>query len=184
MNKADRIKKDRITREYLKECLDYCPNSGVFTWKARPRYHFRDKAAESRVNGRMAGKSAGAYSESEKFTYIIIDGKKFRAARLAVIHRIGQIGKRDIICVNGNGKDLRIINLKVVAANSGRTTRTWAHGASGHTGITMRGSKYEARLHLDGKVKYLGSSETIEAAIRLRKAAEQEYGIRQQKRSA
>ncbi len=183
MNIEEKIKIDRISQAYLRECLLYDPDEGTFTWRKRPLHHFKNEADMNRVNARHAGNRAGTYSKSENMTYLQIDGKKFRAAKLAVIHRIAQIGLKAIVCVNGDGSDLRIANLMAVNHSIASTTRPWVHGVSRTTGVRKaRGDRYEVRIHREGKVKYIGSSKDLEEAIAMRERALVEYGIRRQHR--
>ena len=183
MTLEEKVKLDRISQKYLRECLHYDPDEGTFTWRNRPLHHFKNEADMNRVNARHAGNRAGTYSKSENMTYLQLDGKKFRAAKLAVIHRIAPIGEKCIVCVNGDGSDLRITNLMAVSHSIASTTRPWIHGASRTTGVTKtKYGTYEARISHAGKVKYVGSAKNIDDAIALRQKAVAEYGIRKQHR--
>ena len=59
------IKKELIlTREHLKECLDYNPETGELVWKERPKSHFIEgrysaEAMRRKHNNKYAGKEAG-----------------------------------------------------------------------------------------------------------------------------
>ena len=44
---------------YLRERLDYNPETGVFIWRARPLEHFQNAALCGTWNTRYAGKSSG-----------------------------------------------------------------------------------------------------------------------------
>ena len=183
MTVEDKIKLDRITQKYLRECLLYDPDEGAFTWRNRPLYHFKDEDTMKRINYKMAGRPAGTYSKAENMTYLQIDGKKFRANKLAVIHRVGQIGKKLIICINGDGADIRIANLKAVDSDKKRSCRPWIHGPTRSTGIKLtKSGKYYARLFVDGKTIQVGTRATKEEAIELRNQAVKDYGIIKQKR--
>ncbi len=183
MTLEEKIKMDRITQKYLRECLLYDPEDGIFIWRARPISHFKDTASMNRINKKMAGRRAGTYSKSENLTYIYIDGKKFRANKLAVIHRVGQIGKKLIICVNGDGADIRMANLLAVDGKNKRSSRPWIHGKTRSTGIKLLDSgKYHARLFVDGRVIHIGTAATKQEAIDMRNKAIEHYGIRRQTR--
>ena len=184
MTLEDKIKMDRISQKYLRECLLYDPDDGTFTWRNRPLSHFRNVGHMNRVNSRLAGKLAGTYSKSQNMTYLMLDRKKFRAAKLAVIHFVGQIGAMKIICVNGDGSDIRITNLKAAKlSHLASTTRPWIHGKAGTTGITRtKHGTYEARIHREGRCKFLGTGKTIDEAIAIREQGMIDYGIRKQTR--
>ncbi len=183
MTVEEKIKMDRITQKYLRECLLYDPEYGIFIWRNRPLSHFKDTASMNRINNKMAGRRAGTYSKSENVTYLYIDGKKFRAAKLAVIHRVGQIGKKLIICVNGDGSDIRLANIKAVDGKNKRSCRPWVHGKTRATGIKLLDSgKYHARLYVDGKTIHVGTAATKQEAIAMREKAIEHYGIRRQTR--
>ena len=184
MTEEDKIEIDRISQAYVRECLHYDPDEGTFTWRKRPRHHFKNEADMNRVNERHAGNLAGTYSKSENMTYLHIDGKKFRAAKLAVIHRVAQIGHMKIICLNGDGSDIRITNLRATElSHLASTTRPWINGVTGTTGITKtKHGTYEARIHRNSKTKFVGTGKTIAEAVALREKALAEYGIRKQQR--
>ena len=183
MTLEDKIKMDRITQAYLRECLLYDPDDGIFIWRKRPLHHFKNEADMNRINARMAGRRAGTYSKPDNTTYLQIDGKKFRANKLAVIHRVGQVGKKLIICANGDGADIRIANIKAVVGKNKRSCRPWIHGETRSTGIKLLESgKYHARLYVDGRTIHVGTAATKQEAIAMREKAIAEYGIHRQTR--
>lgn len=42
--------------DYIRECFDYCPESGLLTWAKRPEYHFKCGRAKASYNARCLGK--------------------------------------------------------------------------------------------------------------------------------
>ncbi len=183
MTEQEKIKLDRITQKYLRECLLYDPDEGTFTWRNRPLHHFKDEDTMKRINYKMAGRPAGTYSKAENMTYLQIDGKTFRVNRLAVMQRVYLSGEELLISVNGDGSDIRIANLKAVDSDKKRSCRPWIHGQTRSTGIKLaKSGKYHARLFVDGKTIHIGTRATREEAIELRNQAVKDYGIIKQKR--
>ncbi|EKF16891.1 HNH endonuclease, partial [Nitratireductor pacificus pht-3B] len=54
----------RPTVETLRELLVYDPETGILTWKVRPRRHFKTDGAWKGWNARYAGKLAGTPNSS------------------------------------------------------------------------------------------------------------------------
>jgi hypothetical protein len=90
-----------LTREQLKEALDYNPDTGLFTWKKLP------KAAHRKKVGEIAG------SHDEKgYIRIGINGTVYKSHRLAWLYVYGQWPSKIIDHVNGVNDDNRISNLR------------------------------------------------------------------------
>lgn len=87
-----------LTRERLREVLDYDTATGVFTWRVRP--------AKNIAPGTVAGsvKSSG-------HRYVRIDEIDYTAQRLAWFYVHGAMPKHQLNFVNDNPLDLRIDNL-------------------------------------------------------------------------
>ncbi len=53
-----------ITAEELRSIIEYNPESGVLTWRARPREHFQSERICKIWNTKYAGKIAGTIQTS------------------------------------------------------------------------------------------------------------------------
>ena len=97
--KCDKINSSKVvTQQYLKECVDYNPETGIFTWKQRPKYHFdpdRDNWAWKTWNARFANKEAGSLSE-HGYLRISFFGSKRYCHRLAWLFVYGYIPENGI----------------------------------------------------------------------------------------
>lgn len=82
---------------------------------------------------------------------------------------------------NHNKQDNRKSNLRYVtnSENQLNVHRPYKNNTSGHIGVNYDKSRHMwyARIQIDGKDKYLGSSKYKEDAIRMRKEAEKLYDI-------
>jgi hypothetical protein len=67
--------------EYLRECFDYDPDSGVIRWQTRPRSHFSNDIAYSLHYSRDAGRQI-THIDPKGYLNLTIDGVHYRAARV------------------------------------------------------------------------------------------------------
>jgi hypothetical protein len=81
-------RKQDITQEYLKECLDYDPNTDQFTWKERPLSHFENKLGCYTFNSMLQNKIAGTINKNG-YKIISIDKKKYLESKLKNIYMYG-----------------------------------------------------------------------------------------------
>lgn len=93
-----------LSAESLREVLDYCPDSGEFTWKV-----YRGRCAK-------VGSKAGTLKPTG-YVAIILFGKWYGAHRLAWLHVHGAWPNGDIDHINGCPSDNRIANLRDVSKN-------------------------------------------------------------------
>lgn len=143
-----------LTQERLKELLDYDPETGVFTWKV-----YR--------GGRIKkGENAGWFND-EKYKHIKIDGKQYKAHRLAWLYVYGQLPVKDIDHINRDRADNRIRNLREVSNQQNSwNQRVGKNNTSGYTGVTWykRINKWGAYIKVNYKRIHLGFYSTPEEA--------------------
>jgi hypothetical protein len=145
-----------LTQQTLKQMLSYSEHTGQFTWetpsKYRPEYQ---------------GKIAGSL-HSVGYIHISILGKSYKAHRLAWLYVHGVWPLTNLDHINGDRADNRISNLR--EATHAQNAQNRKHARRGHTlgvlGVVWRerNKKYEARIHIEGKYKYLGLFATAEEA--------------------
>jgi hypothetical protein len=161
--------KTALTRDFLKSILDYDPKTGAFTWK------WRD-GIDISVNTRDAGKPAGTTKDG--YLVIMIDGRQYRAHRLAYFMMIGRWPKHDI-----DHHDLDRMNN--AWDNIRPATRSQNHGnkgtrvdnTSGYKGVDWHSQNkcWRARIGFRGKVIHLGTFASKEAAAEAYRAAALKY---------
>ena len=131
-----------MTQNELKEILRYDPDTGIFIWKLN-------------VGKRLkAGQRAGS-NDGRGYIHIKINGKNYKAHRLAWLYMYGQWPKKHIDHINKVKHDNRIENLRCVT-NQENLFNTDAKGYSWH----KASQKWKAKIVLDGKHKHLGLYDT------------------------
>jgi hypothetical protein len=134
-----------------------------------------------RDTGRRAGSKHDAGRFGERIYWgIRLAGDFYPAHRLAWLLVYGiDPGPLEIDHINGDGLDNRIANLRLATRgeNSSNSQRHF-DTSSGIKGVQRNGSGYMARIKANGKVHYLGTFRTLEAAIEARrKAADVLHGV-------
>lgn len=162
--------KVRPTQERLKEALNYCKETGLFTWK-EPR------------RGRMFLSVAGNIDSSTGYRRISLDDRSYYAAKLAWLYTFGEYPECVVDHINGIKDDDRIVNLRLATqskniANCGM----FAHNTSGYKGVYYYKSRAEkgwapwwAYISYNGKRKSLGYFNSKEDAAEVRRNAEIEF---------
>ena len=97
-----------MTQEYLRSILEYSSEAGEFRWK------WRDSQVPT-INARCAGKVAGS-ENGQGYIKIVIDGRGYRAHRLAWLYMTGDWPKDQIDHINRDRADNRFCNLRDVSA--------------------------------------------------------------------
>lgn len=134
-----------LTSERLKELLEYCPNSGEFTWK----------------NSRGSVK-AGAIAGSKNslgYIQIQVDGVNQFGHRLAWLYQNGSFPIGSIDHINGDVWDNRICNLRDVNHKTNLQNRRKApcnNYSSGLLGVSRSGNRWRAYITVDGRQMHLG----------------------------
>jgi hypothetical protein len=167
---------------FVRECLDYDPDTGVFTWRERPRSHFISNRGYGTWNARYAGRPAGwrhvvsshGVKGADVYWAITLNDTMFLGHRVAwfMTHGIDpapiEIDHIDGIPINNRIANLRLATRQQQTFN--RRARTIS--ITGYKGVTENGTGYAARITISGKAHSLGTFPTAEeAASAYREAA-------------
>ncbi len=178
--------KELPTYEYLSERLSYNPETGILTWRERPRELFANLQAFTAFNTQHANKKAGS-SHASSNGYIRIGLKSVSGKKVMLLsHRVawllhtGSWPTLQIDHINGDRQDNRIENLRqVTQIENHRNKQLNIRNTSGHLGVDYRkdcpNRPWFANIRVDRKI-HLGSYATKEEAIAARKEAERKYG--------
>lgn len=151
----------------LRDILHYNPETGEWTW----------------IKGRPGVKvpQAGTLSKRWGYLQIQIDGKIYKAHRLAWVYMTGKWPKGDIDHINRNRADNRWANLREATRSQNNINAGQRkHNTSGLKGAFFRPDKknrWQAKIGLNGKGVHLGYFLTKEEAhAAYLEAARKHYG--------
>lgn len=138
-----------LTAEALRSRLAYDETSGLFT-----------RVTTTNARHRIGGLAGTLHSKG--YWVIGIDGKNYKAHRLAWLYVHGEWPAGEIDHINGDKRDNRIANLRVATRSENTTNRFRARSDNrlGVLGVTQIGNRYIARF----KDRYLGIFKTIDEA--------------------
>jgi len=159
--------------DYLREILDYNPETGVLTWRARSIEHFKSLGSFKRWNARYAGIEAGSNGLTG-YKPVRLDGNDFLAHRIAYFMHYG-IEPDNIDHINHDGMDNRIENLRSVTHQENMKNKTLqSNNKSGVNGVSWfkNMNKWVAKIKVGNKRKHLGYFLDFNDAVRARKLAE------------
>lgn len=142
----------QLTATQLQELLAYDPNTGVFTWRVN-----RTKV--------RAGDTAGTIN-GPGYCCITIFRRMYLAHRLAWLYMHGTWPSGQIDHRNGVRTDNRVENLRNVLPAANAQNQRHPQGDNPFLGVSWvsKGSRWIARIRIDGKQRYLGCFTTAEAA--------------------
>lgn len=147
-----------FTAERLRELLHYDPETGKFTWRARPISEFADLRGCCSWNGRYAGKPAGSISKHIGYVQLL----KGFAHRFAWVYVHGTWPVGEIDHINGERADNRLKNLRDVPPNINKQNirRAEAKRSSLAQGVSHRpdnpSKPFTASVQLGGTKNHLG----------------------------
>jgi hypothetical protein len=142
-----------MNQERLQQLLHYCPETGVFIWRARKR-------------GVTVGRVAGNL-DRYGYWYITLGHKRYVAHRLAWLYFYGAWPSECIDHINRVRTDNRIRNLRQATHAQNRQNLTLDfRNKSGFRGVSFDAvnNKWRASISVNGKAKNLGRYTTKEAA--------------------
>tara|TARA_R110000787_G_scaffold10252_2_gene34936 strand:+ start:835 stop:1314 length:480 start_codon:yes stop_codon:yes gene_type:complete len=137
----------------LKDLLEYSPETGLFHWLISQ-------------GNQKAGNVAG--TNDHGYALVKINGKKYKAHRLAWLYMTGSFPKDCIDHVNGVTGDNRFSNLREATNSQNQYNKgTGKHNLLGVKGVRKtKIGRYEARATLSKNTLCLGTYDTAEEASR------------------
>ena len=109
-----------------------------------------------------AGTIAGS-PDAYGYLQIMIDGKMYKAHRLAFLYMLGDFPPNNVDHINGKPGDNRWINLRAVTQKQNTQNRK-ATGRLRIRNVSPHGSGFRVKLYKNGRAICCGTYETIELA--------------------
>ena len=161
------MKHDDLTAEELRSCLCYDPETGLFWW------------IKSRGSRTDPTKPAGTIN-GKGYRYIGIEGKLYRANRLAVLYMTGSWPESQVDHIDMTKSNDAWENLRCASSSQNRgNMRAFKNNGTGIKGVHWkpRNKKYCARITVEKKELWLGLFKTSEeAALAYNKKAVELFG--------
>lgn len=171
--------KQILTQEYVRSLFHYDPETGVLTWKERPREHFATEGAWKVMNARCAGKPVGSSHRFQgDYLALSLRGRKYLVHRMIWFLVYGY-WPDEIDHINGKRADNRLVNLRDVSRPVNmKNKRVRRDSKTGIPGVMWHkaAAKWCAQIRVSGRMRHLGVFGRLEDAIAARKAAEKEFG--------
>src|ERR1700744_6235090 len=144
-----------LTAEYVKSILNYCPETGIFTWRWRLGY-------PNSWNAKKAGKPAG-YTNEIGYVYIGIHKKLYLAHRLAWLYMTGEWPTEVVDHRDGQPSNNTFSNLRQASnAQNVGCGRKRRNNTTGYTGVRKVNNKWKSLIVFEGRIMHLGYFETAE----------------------
>ena len=134
-----------MTTEAIKRMLRYSTESGEFWWTSDAPTKVRGKRVE--------------YKDKHGYICLKLDGRMYKAHRIAWLFQYGYWPTQHIDHINGNKADNRICNLRDVSPNINAQNRRRALSTNsvGFLGVSRNGSGWRAEIRVAGKKINLGT---------------------------
>ena len=167
--------KDMPSQEYLKECFDYNPETGILMWKQRPQHHYSTDTNFIGSNKRFLNKVAGTLNKNMGYLSVKVQDSNFRVHRIIWKLVTGNEPLYEIDHINNIRDDNRFINLReATSSENGRNRLMRSDNTSGVKGVCWdkESGKWLAQIWYDNKNMKVGRHRTIEQAeeaIRLKR---------------
>ena len=174
--------KKTLCIDYLKECIEYDPETGLMFWKNRPEHHFKTHRGYVQTNARQTKKPAFNSKHSAGYLHGALDGKKFFAHRIAWALHYGSFPLQEIDHINHDRTDNRISNLRDASRfSNGKNLSKKSSNKTGIIGVHIlnKTKKFIAQIRVNNKSIHLGTFTNLQDAALARKIAEKQHGFHQ-----
>ena len=165
------------SQEYLLECFNYNPDTGLLTWKKRPLHHFKNSRGMNIWNARYPSKIAGTIQPNGRID-LIIQLKHYKAHRVIWKIVTGCDPVYEIDHKNINPSDNCWCNLRE-ATHSQNVQNTFLKSSNktGFKGVHFCNTtqQYQARIMANWKYHHLGFFDTAKEAGNAYKVASAKY---------
>lgn len=168
----------QLTQEYVRSLFDYDPETGILTWRFRPREQFSSDRIWNGTNTRCAGKPAGSVT-CDGYIELGVDGRLYKAHRVIWLWMTG-VMPDEIDHEEGIRNNNRFANLRngthggnMLNKSKRRDNKSGVCGVGWHK--TDR--RWVAHITVNNRQIRLGGFIRKEDAIAARRAAEKEYGF-------
>ena len=156
-----------LTAEYLRSILNYDPATGLFHWKMR--IDIEDARIRRTWNTRFAGKVAGTVKKSDNsdslfYLQICINGKVYKAHRLAWLYVKGEWPEGSLDHRDGDGLNNRFKNIRPATASQNSANSAPTRGRTLPKGVHRKRGRYFAIIGHNRKQRHLGTFDTPEEA--------------------
>ena len=168
--------KNKLTQKYLKECLVYNPETGVFIWKERPANHFIGNSNYNNItkskmwNKKYANKEA-KNTRYDKYIAIGIDGKAYLAHRLAFLYMEGYMPENNVDHINRIRDDNKWCNLREVTQTCNMQNMSlMKNNKTGVAGVSWnkKRKRWNSNIRINKSLKFLGSFKNFDDAVKAR----------------
>lgn len=164
---TDKTELADLSLEYLKECIDYNPETGIAVWKERPLHHFKNISNMISTNSQTAGKEINTINTHGYYRFTI-DYSTYLLHRVIWKLMTGKdsehyIDHKDGNKINNKWENIRESTPRQNMQNTGKKS----HNTSGYKGVQKgeRDNTWKAVIRdNNGKDKYLGIFPTPEDA--------------------
>lgn len=163
----------------LRLFLEYCPDTGTFSWKRRARRFFKSYRDFKAWNARYPGERALYQVDDKGYAFGRVAGPMLKAHRVAWAISYGE-WPSVIDHINGNPADNRLSNLRnVTTLENSRNAKIPKNNTSGVVGVSWNKAsrKWCARIGVQMREIVLGYYASKDEAIAARRAAEKEHGF-------
>lgn len=160
-----------LTLAFVRECFDYNPITGAFTWCVRPDSHFPKPGFANAWNAKFSGKQAGSVSPITGYMHVTIKNRTYLLHRIIWFWIFG-IWPKQVDHKNKIKTDHAIHNLRdCTSLSNHRNKNTPKNNRSGFKGVEFvkRQNKWRARVSVNYQRKFLGLFDTFQEAVDCRK---------------